>query len=476
MNRAAPVAELAFVSMDRHDLWPGPGGRAVVACSGGADSVVLARLLAPLLADRGHAVTLACLDHGWRPDARDDVAFVADLAGVLDVAFVTAARPSPAPLTADLGREGAARAVRRSWLAGLAPGPADRIYLGHQRDDQLETVLLRREQGLPPERAAVMAWRDGPWCRPLLDRPRSALRQMATGRGWPWREDPTNSDLSLDRNRIRRRTVPDLSVDEVERLLQQGRVARARIDAHRIEARRLGGRAVVDPGPDRALLDRVALVAAPREVALMLLRQLCGGSRQPGRAVLAALLDDCVEGRPARLRDLGRGWTGLVAGDRVELSRRPLHLEGPEPAAQQLPEECHVEWPGGWTFGCRRLDPAEARRRLAEPDAGLAFAAFDPDTLAGPVTVRAAGSGLRLRPFGLRGHSKVRDLLAQAGVPRPERAGWPVLVDANDEVLWLPGIRASSVAPVADSGAAIMLYTVAAPPPTKAPAITPGTP
>ena len=471
----SPLPDLR-VPMDRQALWPDRSGRAVIACSGGADSVVLARLLAPLLQGRGHAVTLACLDHGWRQDATVDVALVSALAQDLGADFATARRPAPAPLVSELGREGAARAVRRAWLASLARGPSDRVYLGHQRDDQLETVLLRREQGVAPERAAVMPWRDGCWCRPLLDRTRAGLRALAARQGWAWRDDPSNEDETLDRNRIRRRALPSLSELEAERLLRQGWLARLRIDALRLEADRLRGEVLRTEEPGACSLDRAALSAAPREVALLLLRLVCGGDRTRGGAALQARLDDCSPGGPARVRHLGGGWTGRVAGDRLELSLGELELEGePPPSATLRPGET-LTWPGGWTLGCRSVDAGEARRHLAAPDAGRSFAAFDPDALAGPVSVRAAGSGLRIRPFGLNGTSSVRDLLAEAGVPRPQRAAWPVLVDDAGEVLWLPGVRASATAPVAGSGAAIILYTVAGPPSTGASASTPGTP
>ena len=470
--------------MHRHALWPDPGGRGIIACSGGLDSMVLARRVAPSLASRGFGVVLACLDHGWRGDeGAADAAFVRALAAELGAGFVTARRVSDPALVADVGREAAARADRRGWLLSLTDGDADRVYLGHHEDDQLETVLLRREQGVPFRRAACMPTRDGPWCRPLLGVERTRLRAAAEGAGWSWREDPSNADLRFARNRIRHTVVPELRArdpHQADLLLASGMAARLAIDEQRTEAERALPDVLESRGAGGSVLRRRALSDLPPEVALMLLRQVCPpalvGGRPPGRAALGELLRGCVDGQPARLFELGAGWTARVSGDRVELSRSSLRLEGEEPAGRTLAGDEPVDWPGGWRFGSSLAEGDELRARLADPDAGRAFAAFDARTLQRPVSIRAAGQGLRLRPYGMAGSRKVRDLLAEAGVPRLHRAGWPAFIDADGRVLWLPGVRASGVAPVPESGTAIILYTVAGPTPERVAASTPGTP
>jgi tRNA(Ile)-lysidine synthase len=481
---ALPSSEDVFAAMDRHALWPDPGGRGIIACSGGLDSTALARRVAPALLSRGVHVVLACLDHGWRGDqGADDARFVEGLAGELGVGFVAARRTSDPALVADVGREAAARSDRRGWLVSLTNGPEDRIYLGHHQDDQLETVLLRLEQGVPEHRAASMAMRDGPWCRPLLLEDRARLQEQAEAAGWSWREDPSNADLRFARNRIRHTCVPELRArdpQKVESLLASGSAARLAIDERRREVERVLPEVMLARAEGGLVLDRRPLGVLAPEVGLILLRQLCAparvGGRSPGRAVLSDLLRGCADGQPARLFELGAGCTARVSGDRVELSRSPLRLEGEEPAPRPLPDGEEVDWPGGWRFGSSLADEHEARRRLVEPDAGRAFAAFDSATLRRPISIRAAGEGLRLRPFGMTGSRALRDLLAEAGVPRPQRAAWPTLIDADDRVLWLPGVRASDAAPVVESGGAIILYTVAGPTPERAAASTPGTP
>jgi tRNA(Ile)-lysidine synthase len=95
--------------------------------------------------------------------------------------------------------------------------------------------------------------------------------------------------------------------------------------------------------------------------------------------------------------------------------------------------------------------------------AGTLFAIFDADSLNLPLIVHGSDRGRSFVPFGMDGRRKVRDLLAEAGVPRAERASYPVVLDGLESPLWLPGIRASASATLTSrSERAVMLYTVAA--------------
>ena len=105
-------------AVDRQPLLlPSPGESAIIACSGGLDSMMLARLVAPVLAEQGSRCLLALLDHGWRPeDSSREYAFVKDLASTLGAQFIWARRMAPRGRVRAIGREAAAREQRRLWL------------------------------------------------------------------------------------------------------------------------------------------------------------------------------------------------------------------------------------------------------------------------------------------------------------------------------------------------------------------------
>jgi tRNA(Ile)-lysidine synthase len=89
--------------------------------------------------------------------------------------------------------------------------------------------------------------------------------------------------------------------------------------------------------------------------------------------------------------------------------------------------------------------PAARLDRLAGTETA---AAFDADAVSTPFSVRPLREGDRIRPFGLDAEKKVKEILIDRKVPREERWGRPVVCDADEHILWIPGVVRSAHAPV----------------------------
>lgn len=179
--------------------------RLAVAWSGGADSTAL--LLA--LLTQGHAVQAWHIDHGWRTESAAEAEELAWRAAEWGVPFFSVRCPSvPAG-----NREAAAREFRyRQYLSWAEAQEVHVLCLAHHREDQAETICLRMLQGGGVHGIRGMpAMREShhlKLCRPLLHVSRNDLRQALLQAEVSWLEDPSNSDLSLWRNRIRHRLFP----------------------------------------------------------------------------------------------------------------------------------------------------------------------------------------------------------------------------------------------------------------------------
>lgn len=176
----------------------------VLAVSGGGDSVALVHLVRAA----GRRGVVAHLDHALRPDSEEDRCFVEALAERLGFPFLWE-RVEVGRLAEARGEnlEALARTVRYAFLHRAAKRVgAKAILTAHTLDDQAETLLLKLLQGTA--RGLGIREREGRVVRPLLPFRRAELRAYLEALGEAWREDPSNWDLALDRNYLRHRVFP----------------------------------------------------------------------------------------------------------------------------------------------------------------------------------------------------------------------------------------------------------------------------
>ena len=187
------------------------GDLALVACSGGADSLALAAaaaFVAPRLGLRAGGVTV---DHGLQPGSAERATAVATLLGKLGLDPVRALTVTVPEARPGNGPEAAARAARYAALDQAAEEHgAVAVLLGHTLDDQAETVLLGLARGSGARSLAGMPARRGRYRRPLL-----AVRRATTAGACaeldlePW-QDPHNQDFRFARARVRHQALPAL--------------------------------------------------------------------------------------------------------------------------------------------------------------------------------------------------------------------------------------------------------------------------
>jgi tRNA(Ile)-lysidine synthase len=194
-----------------------------VAVSGGADSMALLTALARICI-RLHGIVLhvVTVNHRIRPEAETggDVRFVSEYCSRLaSEGFAVDCRVcefenGAVAAEADKrcrGTEEAARFLRYEAFSRFAEetGVAC-LCLAHNRNDQLETLLMRFLQGSAGSGAAGIGRHRGIFVRPLLEIQRCDIEQYLKHLHISWRTDKTNEDVSYLRNRIRHRLMPYL--------------------------------------------------------------------------------------------------------------------------------------------------------------------------------------------------------------------------------------------------------------------------
>lgn len=204
-----PPAVAAVRSAVRRVLSDLPEGTtALVACSGGADSLALAGAVAFEAPRLGVAAGGVTVDHGLQEGSGDRAEAVADVLRRLGLDPVRAAAVR---VSGGGGPEAAARRARYDALDQTIVEHAPAVVLlGHTLDDQAETVLLGLARGSGARSLAGMARRAGDYLRPLLDLDRATVREACALMGLsPW-EDPHNHDPRFARSRVRHEALPVL--------------------------------------------------------------------------------------------------------------------------------------------------------------------------------------------------------------------------------------------------------------------------
>lgn len=284
----------------------------LVACSGGGDSVALLHVAVDIFGAR--FVHCVSVNHNLRPEAETEAMFVARTCADLGVSHEVC----DWHWDGQGNLQAAARQGRRDLLSQAAETHnCGLIWLGHTRDDQAETVLMRLARGSGVDGLAGMALRDDRVERPLLDISRKELRDALREDGIGWMEDPSNQDIRFDRVRARKllQELGNLGLSQ-ERLLKTARMMQAEAEVLAHAATDWAKTNVTDRGGD-LLIGVEAMQSAPsalvERVVARAIQWFSGAPYKPRHDALQRWMAQSLGGQRSTL-------SGVLA------TREPDHL------------------------------------------------------------------------------------------------------------------------------------------------------
>ena len=432
------------------------GDRIGMAVSGGADSVALLRVLLELKGELGVVLSVVHFNHMIRgAEAKADEEFAAALAERFSLSFFRSQGDVPQHAEEkDLSLEAAGRELRYAYFRSLLEaGEVDKVATAHTADDQAETVLMRLIRGAGTKGLAgihpIREEKDfhtkdtkvhegrAYIVRPLLGVRRREVEEYLRGLKQEWREDASNQDQKLLRNRVRHRLLPLLEKEfnpaVVEVLSDVAEIARAEEEhwGWLVEEwlQDVGGHAPPGQIP-RAVLEVV--LDWPVAMQRRILREV--GRRADVRLEFREVEEvrRLAAGGAGREIDLGQGWVARLGVD-------GLRLECGSPARgadfeYSLPVPGEVRVPELGTVVKAYLVGNRENRPGYNPGK-----AWDPEKLAPEVLVRNWRAGDRFWPAHTRTEKKVKDLLQERRVPDGERSRWPVAV-CRGKIAWVRGM------------------------------------
>jgi tRNA(Ile)-lysidine synthase len=415
------------LTLEEERLGSGP---VLVAVSGGLDSVVLLHLLRFTTRLPKRDVHVAHVDHGLRTASTADAEWVSGLAKAwgLPVHAERVEVVGPSEESARNARYAALERIRRgvgaSWVA-----------VGHHADDQAETVLHRVARGTGvPGLAGMASFREPGIWRPLLPFWRAELNEYAARHGLTWRTDETNSDLDFTRNALRHVVLPELESRVApgarKALVRLAELARDEGESWAAVVPILAERLGVERSAGRVTLVLSSLRALPLPLRARVLRGLSREVGAPldrvGTRLAAEFSSSSLSGQEIRV-------TGGLSV-RHELDRLVLDVGG----------DLEVDVPLVITDGRSGSGTVRLAGQTSKVEWGVVkggegdgprFTVREPRY---PLTVRARRAGDHIELS--YGSKKLKKVFLEARVPEPKRGRFPVLVDADGRVLWIPGL------------------------------------
>ncbi|MEK6775646.1 MAG: tRNA lysidine(34) synthetase TilS [bacterium] len=429
-------------TIQKHSLLE-KGDRVVVGLSGGPDSMALLDVLWTLKDVYELALIPAHLNHGMRgKESEGDLAFCEQAAARYGTTLVSEFVDLPALIREKgLSAQAAAREIRYDFFQRTArEHGAFRIALGHHADDQAETLLMRLLRGAGARGLSGMPVRREPGIiRPLLDATREQILSYLTEREIPYREDSSNHKGIYLRNRIRMELIPLLvekyNPNLIEDLLRTARILGDEDAYMQEQAERHFSPVRIPGGVALGLMDMKGLPdALVRRMVRMAMVQAGGFFEMTFRHVDSILKLMGREGSAARV-DLPHGLKVRKVYGRLEFSR-----EEPEGTALDLHE---IAIPGmeriPWLrieVESRILSSGEAAGSLKKSEALL-----DLDKCVTPLCFRTRRPGDIFYPAGFGKRKKVKRFFIDEKVPYAERGRVPLLVNRENEILWIGGYR-----------------------------------
>ena len=435
-------------TIDRYHLLE-KGDRLIVGVSAGVDSMVLLHLLNAYREAFPLSLIVAHVNHGLRPEESEKEAdLVQKESERLGFPFEYGQfNVKEFQKLSGFSPQDAARKIRFQFFNDLLKKHhAKKIALGHNADDQVETILLRliRGSGLQGLKG-ILPLRDGKVIRPLLEVWREEIESFAIEKGIHFRLDSSNLKHDYLRNRIRLALIPSMEREYQPNfkkiLLRTSAILREENDYLEKGAEETY-QTIVQESKNTLSFKFSEYQSLHQTIQWRIIRKMMEILCAQGMVVeeregsdVRQIHQRLHQPPPSFILELSHGVWIEKRYDRVELGRGavrpfpPFEVELISPGRtmiEELEKEIVIE--------------EVNRAQFREDRESLTMAFMDYENLQFPLRVRNFRPGDRFHPLGMKGTQKLKEFFIDHKVPRFERPKIPLLI-SGEMIVWIVGYR-----------------------------------
>ena len=434
------------------------GDKILVALSGGPDSVVLLHTLTNLKSRYNIKLYAAHLNHKIRGmEAQKDAMYAAQLCDSLGVTFFVKAVDVPLYASENkLTLEEAARKVRYDMLFEIKQKiSADKIAVAHNLDDQAETILMRMLRGTGIKGLKGMDYiRDGCVIRPLMDVQKNDILEYCKENGLSPRIDKSNLEPDYTRNKIRLNLIPyienEFTPNLKETLSRMSNIIREDSDYLEKEAEKFFRKEAVFLSGNIVKIDTLDIEHLHNSMKKRLVRLCIHHCLKNLEGIESIHIDDVLSlmksGRNETVLNLPKGLLVYKKPDGLYFTLSQIEHTVNCFEYSLIPgEEVVIE-----EIGMKIESKVMAKEKCILLPTGQFTKAFDLNKIKGDIKIRTRAEGDKMKPMGLGGTKKLKDIFIDMKVPRDKRDSIPVVCD-DEGIIWLVGYKISEDYKIDDS-------------------------
>lgn len=421
----------------------------LVALSGGTDSTALLNLLLELREEFSLELSIAHLDHGLRGESsEEDARFVRYKAEEIGLkATISKREVNRVVGEENRSLEEAAREVRYEFLSETAVAQGvDYVALGHNKNDQAETVLMNIIRGAGLRGLGGMQEVKGRYIRPLLNLKSDEIMNYIEARELDYRRDETNKNTKFLRNRIRHVLIPELKEDYntkvVENLTRMAKLAKEAYSFIENQANEVSRDIRITNDVDGTCFDKTKLSTFDTYLQKAVIRKLINEAKGNLRDITSTHVDSVIskiEDEPARTRLSLPEITFTLNRERACFVREFNREDRADFRYEIQPGESLVVEEANITINLELVsEPKELNPEDFASDSLTEY--VDWGKVEQPIVVRNRNEGDRFKPLGMNGEKKVKDFFIDEKVSFEERYKVPLVCD-EEGIIWVVGHR-----------------------------------